>query len=209
MAQLPERRTQHLIGLALALTLALAAPSAAAEAQWQGSSRLGMGFGKYHDPLENKLPFTMNLRGEAVRPTRKRPQWLFGPSVEVRTSDFRTAEAGGGIATLLKLGEGAAFGLHTLVSYAYRHDYDNGAVLSEILTLGFRRTVDTIRPGPPRSPPSPYMFGLNLFLAGRVGLDDQAIYEVTGGVELDLAFFAIPYFAMRNNLEQWRAKRKR
>ena len=192
------RRALTALPLLLVLLLVLAGLTPAeAAGQWQGSARLGLGFGKRYADTKRPMVFTPSLRGEALRATRKHPRLRLGPAGELRTSDFDTVEGSAGLALALGIGEDAAFGLHSLIGYAHRPNLWSGAWLSQIVTFGLREWDERPR----------YAYGLNLFLAGRVGLHDRAIYEITGGVELDLLFFGIPFIAMRDSWRSWNAGR--
>src|SRR5690606_40200782 len=94
---------------------------------------------------------------------------------------FRTLEAALGAMALFPTAPGWPIQLSVLGGYAQRFRFpgtrDDGPILVSTLAFGYRNFNYF----------SKYGAGINLYVSGRVHLDDTQRYEITGGLELDFA----------------------
>jgi len=173
--------------LALGLVLLAVSPSAA-RADWdaQFSTRLLLGGGVYvAEQSPDPWPlFELGLRADVLFGEVHAERVRFGPALDLRSEDFRTFEAGGGLAVLFPTGLG--FGITTTVGAGWgaRPGGRDGAFGLAQIALGYR----------PYNYFSAYAYGLSLYAGARVQLEGGRVWEITAGLEVDLEFiFAIPF----------------
>ena len=163
----------------LLLLCGVGLPANVASADWdvQISSRLQLGGGVYIDeqspapwPLFEAAARADLLIGEA-HPGLVR----FGPAIDVRTEDFRTAELAGGLAILWPTGQGFGFTTTLGAGYGFRPDGRDGALAFAQIAFGWR----------PYDYFSAYAWTAGVYLAGRAQLENGRAYEVTLGLEID------------------------
>lgn len=155
-----------------------------ARADGQISSRLAIGGGAAHAPdAGTEAIFELAVRTELLFGPAKFGSFRVGPAIDLRTNDFVTAEAAGGLAVMLPIATASPLVLTAGAGWASRPGDADGAFALGTLAWGYRSYNHH----------SAYAFGLQIYASGRVGLDDTARWEITGGVEIDLLFLvAIP-----------------
>ncbi len=163
---------------ALLALLVAAVPSAAA-AHPQTSARLGAGAGA----ASGDFVFEMHLRSELLFGPNEVRAFRIGPALDLRTADFETAEAAGGLAVLLPVATGFPITFTTGAGWASRPGDADGPIAVGTLAWGYRSYNHH----------HVYGYALSLYASTRVALDDTSRWEITGGVEIDLLFLvAIP-----------------
>lgn len=162
--------------IALAL-VAFCTSSASADVQW--SARYGFGLGSPVGPQEDRaLLIETTLRSELLFGAPGDEHVRLGPALELRLQRFDAIEAGVGGAVLLPISRGYPFVLSGLVGYAFRRSPDvDGPFAVATLAWGYRSY----------NYHSFYGLGLQLYVSARAHLDRQRGWEVTAGVEIDLA----------------------
>jgi len=177
----------RLLGAALALAI-LGAPTVAS-ADWdaQVSTRLLLGGGAWIGEQDQEAwpLFELGLRGDVLLGEARPGQVRFGPAIDLRTEDFRTFEAAGGLAVFFPTGRGFGLTLTGGAGWGARPEGRDGALAFGQLALGWR----------PYNYFSPYAYALNVYAGARAQVQSEPrAWEVTVGVEVDLEFiFAIPF----------------
>lgn len=172
--------------LALVSLLALAPTRARADWDAQLSVRLLLGGGAFVDEQQpDPWPFfELGLRADVLLGEARPDRVRFGPAIDLRTEDYRTFEAGGGLALYLPTGLG--FGIVTTVGAGWgaRPENRDGAFGLAHIALGYR----------PYNYFSVYGYGVAVYAGARVQLErDPRAWEVSLGVEIDAEFlFAVP-----------------
>jgi hypothetical protein len=148
----------------------------------QGGGRLVSGLGStLGEGQGNDFITELGIRGEILfgRPGNRRVR--IGPALEFRAAHFRTVEYAAGAMALFPTSPGWPIQLSVLGGYAHRFRFEptraDGGVLVTNLAFGYRNFNYFSR----------YGVGLNVYVSGRVHLDDPHAYEITGGLEFDLA----------------------
>jgi hypothetical protein len=157
----------------LALAVILLAP-AVARADWALHLDLGGG------GSEDQAVVEVALRADAllVGPRAHAAQgWGLGPTVELRSADLETAEAGAGLAAYLP-GDDVGFTVSLLGGVASRADAEDGAYLAGRLAFGLRVGERGFAPT------------TAIYVDARRGLGDDGAYEIVAGVELGGALVA-------------------
>ncbi len=159
----------------------------------QGSGRLVSGLGStMGEGQGNDFITELGIRGDVLF-GRRRPRFFgIGPALEFRDALFHTIEGAAGAMVAIPTAAGWPLQLSVLGGWAQRFRFEpkraDGAVLVTNLAFGYR----------PFNYLSRYAYGVNFYVSGRVHLDDPHAYEITGGLELDLALaFFIPAGMMR------------
>jgi opacity protein-like surface antigen len=173
--------------------LALLAAPSLARADVQLSVRLGAGGGAafVRDGATDGF-FDMHLAADALFGPRLADSVRVGPSIELRTNDYRTAEATLGASLLLPLASGLPLVLTAALGYASRRDRGPSVVDVEDAdgALGLVRAAFGYRP---YDYLSPYAYGLQVYVDLRRSVTGPERWEVGAGVEVDLEFlFVIP-----------------
>ena len=165
-----------LFAVAFALSIGLAGGgTAAADGQlsvrqlFGGGARVG---------FEGEAMFETGLRSELLFGPARVDAWRAGFAVDLRTSDFVTAEAAGGAALLIPIASGFPLVLSGGAGWASRPGDDDGPIALATLAFGYRAY----------NYHHTYGFALQAYLSGRTWLDREATWEITGGIEIDLAF---------------------
>jgi hypothetical protein len=184
---LGERSYLGLCALLFSLAAGLWSPGHAA-ADPQLSARIALGAGKRWVEPEDEVVFETALRSEALFGPPRHRTFRIGPALELRTIDFQSLEANAGLAALVPTGD-FAFVVTGLVGYAERKRAPDGAVGAGTLTWGYRGyNYHGI-----------YGWGLHLFASARHSLTGPDVFEVTGGIEIDVMFTTlIPALAIKN-----------
>ncbi|MBC7174070.1 MAG: hypothetical protein H5U40_16630 [Polyangiaceae bacterium] len=159
----------------------------------QGGGRLVSGFGSsLGEGQEKDFIMELGLRGDMLfgRPGNRNIR--IGPTFEFRTGHFHTVEYAAGAMALFPTAPGWPIQLSVLGGYAHRFNFDpthdDGAVLVTNLAYGYRSFNHFAR----------YGVGVNFYVSGRVHLDNTQAYEITGGLEFDLALaFFVPVSMVR------------
>ncbi len=152
----------------------------------QISVRLAGGVGDApRGALPDDVLFELALRGEALFGAPGDRSVRVGPAVELRTDDFVTAEAAGGLSLLLPIAMGYPIVLTAGLGWASRPGNADAPFALGIVAWGYR-SYDYA---------SSYAFALQLYAATHVDLDAGHLWSVTGGIEVDLEIFAIPFIA--------------
>ena len=156
--------------------------------QW--SARYGVGLGAASAALgrdaapASTLRIEQTLRTEALfgRPGDER--FRLGPAFDLRFQRLDTVELAGGLAVLMPISRGYPLVLTVGAGYAFRSQpHVDGAFLLGTLAWGYRSYNFH----------SFYGLGLQIYVSTRVHLDDFSHYEITAGIEVDLAaMFFIP-----------------
>lgn len=167
----------------LLATLLIGTSSASADGQW--SSRLGIGGGVLTDRAASAREgvFELHIAGDLLFGGARPNVIRIGPLVDLRTGDFVTAEASGGVSLSLPVIASFPLTISGGLGYASRRgDLDNAFVLSRV-TFGYHAYNYL----------SPYAYALDLYVDGRVDLARDGLWQVMAGVEIDLEFvIAIP-----------------
>ena len=128
--------------------------------------------------------FETGLRSEILFGDASVDQWRAGFALDLRTSDFVTAEASGGGALLIPIAAGFPLSLHATAGWASRPGALDGPIAAGTLAFGYRAYNHH----------SWYGFALNAYATVRTWLDDPDTREYTFGVEIDLAFtLGVPF----------------
>jgi hypothetical protein len=181
-------REPSYLGLAFVVLLSLVWPPGHALADAQLSARLAGGPGKRWSEPDDEIVFETALRSEALFGPPRHRSFRFGPALELRTIDFRSLEANAGVGVLVPTGD-FAFVLTGLVGYAERRGAPDGLVGGGTLSWGYRGY----------NYHSAYGWGLHLFASARHSLTGGDVFEVVGGIEVDLMFITvIPALAIKN-----------
>ena len=168
----------------LPLLVACALVPSAAAADVQASVRYGFGLGG--TVAEEDGPHLLvetTLRSELLFGAAGDEHVRFGPAIDLRANRFDSFEAAGGAALLLPVFRGYPFVITAGLGYAFRRQPEvDGAFFVGTIAWGYRSYNFHGR----------YGLGLQLYVSTRVGLD-EARYEITAGIEIDLeALFVIP-----------------
>jgi hypothetical protein len=171
----------------VALLLLSAAPARADDWTIQTSGRLTLGGGAYipESAPQGTWPlFETGLRGDLMigeaRPARVR----FGPMLDLRTEDFRTFELAGALAVLFPLDAGFTLTLNAGAGWGARPEDRDGALALGIVSVGWR----------PYNYFGLYGWTVQLYGAARVQLENDRVWEVTIGLEIDFEIlFVIPF----------------
>lgn len=165
--------------------LAALALSANAQADWDGqlSTRLLTGGGAWiAEQSPDPWPlFELALRADVLLGEAHPGVVRLGPAFDLRTEDFRTLEAGGGLAIFFPTGLG--FGLTTTFAggWGARPEDRDGAFGLAQIAIGYR----------PYNYFSAYAYAVNLYAGARVQLENERVWEVTMGLEVDLEFVSV------------------
>jgi hypothetical protein len=173
------------VGVTLVLALAgLSFDPSVAQADVQVSARYGLGFGATTGELQREFVFETLLRMEALFGAPGDEHFRVGPALDLRTWRFDTAEAAVGLAVLMPIVRGFPLTLTLAAGYAARSvPFADGPIGVATLAWGYRSYNFH----------SAYGLGLQVFVSGRVHLDEPGRWEVTAGIEIDLeAMIAIP-----------------
>lgn len=166
------------------LAVAVLWPATEAAAHPQASARLATGGGAaFASDAQTDGVFEMAVRSELLFGADEVRAFRIGPALDLRTADFVTAEAAGGVAALLPIATGFPLLLTAAAGWASRPDDVDGAFALGTLAWGYRSYNHH----------HVYGFGLQVYASTRVDLDDTSRWQVTAGVEIDLLFLvAIP-----------------
>jgi hypothetical protein len=177
------------VALLLALELALPDVGSRARADPQVSARMGMGAGKRFAEVLDQPIFTTVLRSEALFGAPEPRRFRIGPALELRTADFASLEAALGGSIAIPMPGDFPLGLTGLLGYGARRQAPDAPVGIATLTWGYRGY----------NYHSWYGYGLNVFVSARRDLSGEPLAEITGGIEVDLAFVAlVPILGVRN-----------
>lgn len=121
------------------------------------------------------------VRGEALFGPAAPGYVRFGPAIELRTDDYVTAEAAGGVALSLPIVESMPLVVTAGAGWASRPGDADGPVGVGVIAWGYR-SYDYA---------GAYAFGLELYAAAHVDLADAGIWQITGGVEIDLELIVV------------------
>lgn len=161
-----------------------------ARADAQVSARNMLEIGKRTAASGDKVIAAVGLRSDVTFGRAKPNSFRIGPAIEFRTANFATLEAAGGGALLIPTFGECPLGLYGLVGAAARKHAPDGLVGIGTVTWGFRSYAYN---------ESWYGYGLNLFASYRKHLGNESLYEITGGIEVDMMFTTlIPGAAIYN-----------
>jgi hypothetical protein len=145
--------------------------------QW--SVRLGGGLGARKLDESKKFVMETHVRADWLwgRPSDRSVR--IGPALELRTGHFHTLEGAGGATLLLPMHPGWPLQLSALFGYAARFGNYGGSapVFVGTAAFGYRSYNYHGR----------YGLGINFYVTTRTDLTDPRGFEVTGGIEFDLA----------------------
>jgi hypothetical protein len=165
----------------VAAVLTLAASTAHAHPQLSLRQNFGAG---WRSGQAREAMFETGLRSELLFGGAAVDELRVGFAIDLRTSDFVTAEASGGGALLIPIAAGFPLTLHVTAGWASRPGALDGPIAVSTLAFGYRAYNHH----------SVYGFALNVYATTRTWLDDPATNEVTFGVEIDLAFtLGVPF----------------
>lgn len=175
------------LGLALG-SLALAPLTARADGQV--SARYGWGFGSPVGRAERTFLWENTLRMELLFGAPGDEHARVGPALDLRTAEFDSAEASLGLGVLLPVARGYPLTLTAALGWAVRRDPEpDGAIFVGTVGWGYRSYNFH----------APYQMGFDLFVSGRMHLDDPRRWEITAGVEIDLeVLVAVPAMFLIN-----------
>ncbi len=156
--------------------------------QWSARYGLGLGFASAamadDFALSSRLLVEQTLRTELLFGAPGDEHFRVGPALDLRFQRFDTVEVAGGAAVLFPIARGYPLVLTAGAGYAFRaQPQDDGGFLLGTLAWGYRSYNFH----------SFYGLGLQIYVSARAHLDDLGRYEITAGVEIDLAaLFVIP-----------------
>jgi hypothetical protein len=174
-------RSSFVVTLLVSALSWLLSPPAGARADGQLSARHVIGIGKRKAEIGDDVVFTSGLRSELMFGKPEPRAFRFGPALELRTADFLTLEGAVGAGVLLPMPGDFPFGLTGLLGYASRRRAPDGPVAIATATWGYRGY----------NYHHWYGYGLNVFVSGRRDLTGDDLYEITGGIEIDVMFTTI------------------
>jgi len=151
--------------------------------QWSG--RIGGGFGARRVEGERKFVGELHLRADFLWGLPGDRAVRYGPAIEVRSANFSTIEGAFGGQLLIPTHPGWPLQLSALFGYAARfrafgEHSDHAPIFVGTAAFGYRSYNFHSR----------YGYAINLFASTRTDLIGRG-FEVTGGIELDLAFPAL------------------
>lgn len=156
--------------------------------QW--SARYGFGMGAASAAmsedflLDSRLQIEQTLRTELLfgRPGDER--FRVGPAFDLRFQRLDTAEVAGGLSVLFPIARGYPLVVTAAAGYAARaQPQTDGGIFVGTVAWGYRSYNFH----------SFYGLGLQVYVSSRVHLDDVSRFEITAGIEIDLAaMFVIP-----------------
>lgn len=180
------------LALPFALLLAGFAPLQA-RADVQLSARLGTGGGaSLVRGASTDGFFEAHLVADMLFGPRLPDQVRVGPSLELRTNDFATAEVTLGGSLLLPVVPAFPIVLTAALGYASRRDADVAGTdpLGADGAFGLARVAFGYRPF---NYLTVYAYGLQLYVDARRSVTGPERWEISGGIEVDLEFaFVIP-----------------
>ena len=164
--------------------------------QW--SARYGFGLGVASSAmaddfaLGSRLLIEQTLRSELLFGKPGDERWRVGPALDLRFQRFDSAEVAGGVALLMPIARGYPLVLTAGAGYAFRaQPQDDGGFVLGTLAWGYRSYNFH----------SFYGLGLQIYVSGRMHMDDPSHYEITAGIEIDLAaMFVIPAMMLISRL---------
>lgn len=109
-----------------------------------------------------------------------------GPYVDVATFAFDTFEAGGGLEWLVPVGDAAMIVSAGPFARTSRFGWEPG--VASTIFIGSRSF----------NYHSIYSLGVGFFVQGRYGFGDGKQSDALAGVQLDLAYFALPFLFLAN-----------
>lgn len=166
----------------LLLSLAFALSPSGVRADAQVSIRNTFELGLRDRGTKNEVAWGAGFRGDAMFGAAKPKSFRIGPAFELRTMEFRSAEAALGAGILIPMPGDCPIGVSGAIGHAIRKgDRPDGLIGIGTATWGFRGY----------NYHSWYGYGLNLFFSGRKHLGDETLIEFTGGLEIDVAFTTI------------------
>ena len=190
-----------LILLGFAATSAEAQPDTSSEPgeEWQPalkpplvqwSARYGFGVGAASAAmgadllLDTRLQLEQTLRTEILFGRPGDEHFRVGPAFDLRFQRFDSAEIAAGLAVLVPIARGYPLVLTAAAGYATRaQPQTDGGFFMGTVAWGYRSYNFH----------SFYGLGLQLYVSTRVHLEDRSHYEITAGIEIDLAtLFVIP-----------------
>jgi hypothetical protein len=156
--------------------------------QW--SVRYGFGMGAASKAmgedylLDTRLQLEQTLRTEVLFGKPGDEHFRVGPALDLRFQRFETAEIAGGLSVLFPIARGYPLLLTAAAGYAARSQpQSDGGFVMGTLAWGYRSYNFH----------SFYGLGLQIYVSTRVHMDDPSHYEITAGIEVDLAaLFVIP-----------------
>lgn len=164
-----------------ALVVATAATEAAAHPQIGARVTTGAALTDVRESHGPRLAYHLGGRFDLLLLRERPDQMAVGPYLDLGTAAFDTFETGGGVSWLVPAGgpvfvlSGGAFGRSSALGW------QPGAVAT--LFWGSRSY----------NYHSVYGLGVGLFAQGRYGLGDSRQADVIAGVEVDLAYLALPF----------------
>lgn len=177
----------------LALLAALVGVPSAARADAQISVRLGAGGGAaLVRGRRTEGFFESHLVADVLFGPRLADEVRVGPSLELRTNDFATAEVTLGGSVLLPIAPALPIVLTAALGYASRRDdaLAGAEVEGADGVFGLARVAFGYRP---YDYFSRYAYGLQLYVDARRSVTGPERWELSGGIEVDLEFaFVIP-----------------
>ena len=156
--------------------------------QW--SARYGFGMGAASPAmaedflLDTRLQLEQTLRTELLFGKPGDERFRVGPALDLRFQRFDTVEVAGGLAVLLPIARGYPLVVTAAAGYAARaQPQTDGGFFMGTVAWGYRSYNFH----------SFYGLGLQIYVSTRVHMDDLSHYEITAGIEIDLAaLFVIP-----------------
>lgn len=169
-------------GLVTALTITACVSTARADGQVSARLAVGGGVGRAPE-ADTEALFELALRSELLFGAATFGAVRAGPAIDLRTDDFVTAEAALGATLLVPVAPAYPFVLTAGAGWASRPGSADGPFVLGTLAWGLRSYNHH----------NAYGFGLELYVSGRVDLEDSARWQITAGIEIDLLFLvAIP-----------------
>ena len=158
-------------------------PPSARTLQWSG--RIGGGFGARRVEGERKFISEIHLRADFLWGKPGDRAVRYGAAVEIRSANLSTIEGAAGGALLIPTHPGWPLQLTAMVGYAGRfrafgEHSDHAPIFVGTAAFGYRSYNFHSR----------YGYAINLFASTRTDLVGRG-FEVTGGIELDLAFVTV------------------
>jgi hypothetical protein len=153
-----------------------------AHADAQISARLAAGGGVSFAPdTDADGLFELAVRSEMLFGPASFGSFRAGAAIDLRTDDFVTAEAAGGVALLVPVAAATPVTLTAAAGWASRPGDADGPFALGTIAWGLRSYNHH----------AAYGFGLQVYVTTRVDLEDASRWQLTAGIEIDLLFLVV------------------
>lgn len=175
------RRRSPLVPTVLGALLTFAAAPAEAAPQLGAELTTGVALTDLRAANAPRVAYHLGARFDVLFLRDRAETMGLGPYVEVATAAFDTLESGGGLSWLLPIDDTALILSAGAFARTSRFGWEPGA--AGTVFWGSRSY----------NYHGLYAVGLGLFLQGRYGLGEGRQADAVGGVQVDLAYLALPF----------------